>query len=283
MAMTPTVRIKFLSIYMREARLKAGVDTKEVARLVGRDTTRVAKFEHGKESLTPGDAKMLLDRYDVHSEEEKAEIVELARTRSQRGRWIGHRAIIPTEQRAYYDFEADANLIQHYGAEMIPGLLQTEDYIRATRDRYFGLDPDSADDMVALRMERQRLLYRADTEAAFVMSESCLRRKFGGNAVMHEQLEHLARLAERRNVQIQVLPFDAEAGTTFGFTILRIPAPTSAPPLEMAYVETLHDADYIDDVEAVAAYANLWRHLSASALAPERSRRLILDIARTFA
>ena len=90
MPLTPTVRLKFLSIYMRDARLKAGVEPKEVAKLLGRDTTRVTKMEKGREGLTPGDAKMLLDHYDVHTEEEKAEIVELARTRSQRGRWSGH-------------------------------------------------------------------------------------------------------------------------------------------------------------------------------------------------
>jgi hypothetical protein len=61
MPLTPTVRLKFLSIYMREARLKAGVEPKEVAKLLGRDTTRVTKMEKGREGLTPGDAKMLLD------------------------------------------------------------------------------------------------------------------------------------------------------------------------------------------------------------------------------
>ena len=207
MAMTPTVRIKFLSIYMREARLKAGVDAKTVAKLLGRDTTRVTKFERGKEGLTPGDAKMLLDLYDVHSAEEKAEIVELARTRSQRGRWIGHRATVPIEQRPFYDFEADANLIQHYGAELVPGLLQTEDYIRGLLVDDVRVSADGVDDVVAMRLERQRLYYRAEpAEAVFVLSESCLRRRIGGNQVMFEQMQHLATLAKRKNVQLQVLP-----------------------------------------------------------------------------
>ncbi|MDQ3406039.1 MAG: helix-turn-helix transcriptional regulator [Actinomycetota bacterium] len=285
MAMTPTVRIKFLSIYMREARLKAGVDAKTVAKLLGRDTTRVTKFERGKEGLTPGDAKMLLDLYDVHSAEEKAEIVELARTRSQRGRWIGHRATVPIEQRPFYDFEADANLIQHYGAELVPGLLQTEDYIRGLLVDDVRVSADGVDDVVAMRLERQRLYYRAEpAEAVFVLSESCLRRRIGGNQVMFEQMQHLATLAKRKNVQLQVLPFDAPGrASTFAFTMLQIPAPTAAPPLDMVYVETLHDADYLDDLKAVADYASLWRRLVANALSPEASLRHILDAARSFA
>ena len=75
--------------------------------------------------------------------------------------------------------------------------------------------------------------FRAEpTDAAFVLSESCLRRVFGGNAVMHEQMTHLANLAQRPNIRLQVLPFDAPGGaSTFGFTMLRVPAPTSAPPV----------------------------------------------------
>jgi hypothetical protein len=227
---------------------------------------------------------MLLDRYDVHTEDQKALLVDLARTRSQRGRWLGHRALIPTTQRAYYDFETDANLIQHYGAELVPGILQTEDYIRATLVNHDRVAADQVDDIVAVRLERQQLFHRAHpTETVFVLSESCLRRKIGGNKVMHDQLQHLATLAKRPNVQIQVLPFDAPMGNTFGFTMLRIPAPTSAPPLDMVYVETLHDADYLDEHNDVADYAALWRQLTANALSPSASRRFILDAASTYA
>lgn len=286
MPLTPTVRLKFLSIYMREARLRAGVDPKEVAQLLGRDTTRVTKMEKGREGLTPGDAKMLLDRYDVHTEVQKAAIIELARTRSQRGRWVGHRATVPMGQRAYYDFEWDSNLIQHYGAEMVPGLLQSEPYMRGMLSRSARVDPASVDDVVATRLERQEVLFRQKpATAAFVLSESCLRRMFGGNAVMHEQMLHLDALAQRPNVQLQILPFDAPVGggTPFGFTMLRIPAPTSAPALEMVYTENLHDADYLDGLPEVSDYLNLWSHLTANALGLEESRRFILGVAQTYA
>ncbi|MEV6826244.1 helix-turn-helix transcriptional regulator [Amycolatopsis sp. NPDC051102] len=286
MPMTPTVRLKFLSIYMREARLQAGVDMKDAAKLLGRDTTRVTKMEKGREGLTPGDAKMLLDHYDVHSEEQKAAIVELARTRSQRGRWSGHRAAVPLQQRAYYDFECDANLIQHYGAEMVPGLLQTESYMRAMLGHDFRRDTINIEDVVAARLERQEVLFRQRPATAdFILSESCLRRMAGGNAVMNEQLKHLVAISRKPNIQLQILPFDAPGGgNTFGFTMLRIPAPTaSAQPLEMVYVENLHDADYLDGVAETADYAKLWSRLTANASGIDKSRRLILEIAQNYA
>ncbi|MEU4801754.1 helix-turn-helix transcriptional regulator [Actinosynnema sp. NPDC023587] len=287
MPLTPTVRLKFLSIYMREARLKAGVEAKEVAKLLGRDTTRVTKMERGREGLTPGDTKMLLDRYDVHSEEQKAEIVELARTRSQRGRWLGHRATVPMEQRPYYDFEVDSTLIRNYGMEMVPGLLQTEAYMRAALERHFRIDATSVEDIVATRLERQEVLFRrVPVTAAFVISESCLRRVYGGNAIMHEQALHLAELTRRRNVRVQVLPFGGQVsgGTPFSFTMLSIPAPTAAASdLDMVYVENLHDADYLDGKQEVDDYADLWSSLTADALGVEQSRRFILGIAQDFA
>ncbi|GAA3461481.1 helix-turn-helix transcriptional regulator [Saccharothrix longispora] len=283
--MTPTVRLKFLSIYMREARERAGVEPREVAKLLGRDATRVTKMEKGREGLTPGDAKMLLDRYDVHAEDQKLEIVELARTRSQRGRWANHRAIVPLQQRAYYDFEQDSDSIRHYGAELVPGLLQTEAYTRAMLARSSRVDPACADDIVATRQERQEAIFRREAvRAAFVLSESCLRRRIGGNAIMHEQIRHLIALARQRGVQVQVLPFDSEgAGNTFGFTMLRIPAPTSAPPLEMVYVENLHDADYLDGDPEVADYSNLWSRLTADALGLEQSKRFLKGVADQYA
>lgn len=285
MPLTPTVRLKFLSIYMREARLKAGVEPKEVAQLLGRDTTRVTKMEKGKEGLTPGDAKMLLDRYDVHTEDQKLEIMELARTRSQRGRWSNHRAIVPLQQRAYLDFEQDSDGIQHYGAELVPGLLQTEAYMRAMLERSSRVDPATIDDIVATRLERQEILFRQrPAQAAFVLSESCLRRIIGGNAVMHEQVLHLDATARRRNVQIQILPFDSEGGAnTFAFTILRIPAPTTAPPFDLVYVENLHDAEYLDGDPEVADYAKLWSALTANALGLEQSRRFLKGVAQQYA
>ncbi|GAA3881573.1 helix-turn-helix transcriptional regulator [Saccharothrix violaceirubra] len=286
MPLTPTVRLKFLSIYMREARLRAGVEPREVAKLLGRDTTRVTKMEKGREGLTPGDAKMLLDRYDVHTDEQKSEIVDLARTRSQRGRWSGHRSIVPLQQRPYYDFEVDSDLIQHYGIEMVPGLLQTEDYMRAALARHFRTESFSVDDIVATRLERQEVLFRQrPAEAAFVLSESCLRRMFGGNLIMHAQLGHLEQLSRRRNVRIQVLPFDSavSGGTPFSFTMLRVPAPTSAPPLNMVYVENLHDADYLDGDVEVADYSTAWSRLTADALGLEQSRRFIHGVAQQYA
>jgi len=93
-------------------------------------------------------------------------------------------------------------------------------------------------------------------------------------------------MARRPNVQIQVLPFDAKTFTgriAYRFTLLNIPAPGIASPLEFAYVECYDDARYLDDKEAVTAYLSLWGRLQAAALGPKESRDFILDAAEQFA
>lgn len=61
-------------------------------------------------------------------------------------------------------------------------------------------------------------------------------------------------MARLHNVQIQVLPFNARAFAgriVYRFTLLTIPAPGIASPLEFVYVESYDDARYLDDKDAV--------------------------------
>jgi hypothetical protein len=233
-------------------------------------------------------ARVLLDAYGGSTSEEIDYLVELARTQSERGRWSGYRASVPKGHRSFYDFEEEAGRIQTYGMEMVPGLLQTEAYLRAQLDNNPRVLAGDVEDIVATRLERQRTVLHGDAPAdvAFVLSESCLTRWYGSNAVMCEQMSHLASLSGRPNIQVQVLPNRATVGggTTFGFTALRIPSPRAGDsPLELVYTENLHDADYVDDPETVSDYANLWGHLSTGAQTREESRRLILHYAQEYA
>lgn len=77
--------------------------------------------------------------------------------------------------------------------------------------------PPSADDIrawceacgaeaVAVRMERQRVLYEEDRRFAFLVEESVLRGGIGGAEVMSGQLGHLIWIASLPNVSLGVVP-----------------------------------------------------------------------------
>ena len=94
----------------------------------------------------------------------------------------------------------------------VPGLLQTDDYMRAV---IRGAHLESSEEVgrrVRLRMARQTLLTREHPPRLWaVMDEAALRRPVGGPGVMRGQLERLLDATKLPNVTLQVLPFEAGA------------------------------------------------------------------------
>src|SRR5699024_2215149 len=138
----------------------------------------------------------------------------------------------------YVDLEAEAEEIRWVQAEVIPGLLQTEDYIRAIHAENLSPTeaPDEIENHITNRIRRRDVLHRDNPlNASFVLSESCLYREFGSPEVMRAQLHHLIELAQTRNVQIQILPYRSKtpiSGVSFGFSLLTIGAPGITSSLE---------------------------------------------------
>jgi hypothetical protein len=105
---------------------------------------------------------------------------------------------------------------------LVPGVLQTEDYAREViRSGLLIAPPGEVERRVQVKMTRQRVLIKDQpADLAVVLDEAALLRRVGGAEVMRGQLAHLAGMAERPNVTIQVLPLSAGAhpATTGEFT-----------------------------------------------------------------
>lgn len=128
---------------------------------------------------------------------------------------------LPTWFQPYAELEARATYISTYQAQLVYGLLQTEEYARAV----LSVDhPDRLDEMVAARMERQRILEREHPPVlCVVLDEAVLRLEIGGREVMRGQLQRLLSCMDRSWVQVQVLPFSVgqHAGLMGSFNLLR--------------------------------------------------------------
>ena len=274
---TPTIQRRRLGTALKRAREQAGKTQEEAAAVIDAAASKVSRLELGQSGIKLTDLNLLLDFYGVTGEQAEW-LRELARAGRQRGRWSGYRTAIPDWFRAYVDLEAGASEIRWYQPEVIPGILQTEPYIRtvvaAARPR--AVD-DEADRQVQVRLARQAILDQPGTSLHFILSESAVRRNVGGPAVMRDQLHHLAAVAERPNVELQVFPFDARtfAEPWLGFTILRFGDAAS----DVVYLEDYTDATYLDRPDAVSAYTALWNRLQAAALGQVESRDLIIRLA----
>ncbi|MGH3587720.1 MAG: helix-turn-helix domain-containing protein [Pseudonocardia sp.] len=280
---TPTVRKLQLGNELRRLRESAKRTPAEAARELDCAPAKISRLELGQSGVSLGDLRLLLQFYEADAEQVEW-LVELSRDNRKRGRWTGHRSVFPQWFRTFVDLERDAEDIKIVETEVVPGLLQTEAYMRVLYEAGtpFG-DPVDVDAATRSRLERQEILYRDDPPTvSCVLSESSVRRMVGGRKVMAEQLFHLADLAGRRRVQIQLWPFDGEipSGTIAQrFMLVRIPTARAAQPFTFAYCEDMDDARYLDDEAAVRMYDAQWGAQQAAALGPADTRSRLRELA----
>ncbi|MFG2191419.1 helix-turn-helix domain-containing protein [Streptomyces sp. NPDC048639] len=183
------------------------------------------------------------------------------------------RSQLPSWFQPYAELEAKATHIYTFQAQLVHGLLQTEDYARAVLGV---LDQDRLDERVAARLARQRILDR-DNPPLFwvVLSEAVLYQEIGGSEVMRNQLARLLAFREREWVQIQVLPFAAgtHAGLLGSFTLLRF----DDDP-DVVYDEDYGTGQMAADSHEVRHRALRYDHLQAAAMSVDESAELIARV-----
>ncbi|MEU6919793.1 MULTISPECIES: helix-turn-helix transcriptional regulator [unclassified Streptomyces] len=183
------------------------------------------------------------------------------------------RSQLPAWFQPYADMEAKAAYISTYQSQVVYGLLQTEEYARAVLAT--GM-PDDLENLVAARMERQRILEREHPPLIWViLDEAVLHRPIGGRDVMRRQLLHLLEFADHRWMRIQVLPFAAGEHTSLdgSFTTMRF---ESDP--DIVYTEDIVSGHMTASPDTVREAALRYAHLQATALPVEESAALITRV-----
>ncbi|MBV7701661.1 helix-turn-helix transcriptional regulator [Nocardia nova] len=267
----------------------SGKSQAEAGQIIEVGQSRINSLIAGTGRISAGDLQLLAKQLGFSDEHYIQSLLELRRDKYRRGFWTtGHRRVYWEELRLLVDLEEQANRLRITESEIIPGLLQSESYVRALHanmsDAHTGV---TVEDWVQARLERQRNLVKAEApEFHAVLSESCLRRRHGDpkGHVMIDQLHHLIDLSQRPNILIQIMPFNTPVeggGMEDRFTLIRVPSPGAAGDLELAVVEALGEIRYILDKPPVGAREALFARLSAAALSSEDSREFIDHIART--
>jgi transcriptional regulator with XRE-family HTH domain len=250
---------------LRHHRERAGLSQTDLAALVNVSHDVISKIETGERPP----AKDFPERLDAVPELDTRG--GLARLWGNLRKGLRHRAV-PGWFQPWTDIEAQAATLRWYEPLLVPGLFQTEDYARAILAARPGNKHDDLEDQVAVRMDRQAILARADAPQLWsVVDEGVLHRPVSGLKVMHDQLEHLADLAGNPQTTIQVIPASAgaHAGLLGGFIIADLDGSPG-----MVYLETAAEGE-IADSPAVVAHAML----RFDALPRAASRDLIMKVA----
>jgi transcriptional regulator with XRE-family HTH domain len=267
---------------LRQARQDTGLTQEHVAAAMDWSLSKVIRIENGATGISTNDLRALLSLYQITDPARVQDLIELARSARERSWWSTYKDAASPDFLRYIEQEASASAIWAYEHIVIHGLLQTEEYaalvIREFSDgRHTG---QQADRRIELRLKRQELLARTHPPAlSFLHDEAVLRRRVGGPAVMRRQLRHLAELADRPNITLEVMPFTAGVRNGIGesFAILDFPGPDDP----VLFLEP-RDAMREDRSEQVAQYEERFQQLRAASPGPDGSASLTRTIERTM-
>jgi transcriptional regulator with XRE-family HTH domain len=268
---------------LRRLRTEQGITREEAAEAIRASEWKIHRLENGQVGFKDRDIVDLLRFYGVVDPGEVADFLVLAREANAPGWWHHYGDVLPQWFRAYIDLESAAAMIRAYEGQFVPGLLQTEDYMRAVVGGGHLDDlPQEAEHRVQLRLGRQALLDRQDAPRLWaVIDEAALRRPVGGPKVMRAQLERLIEAAELPNVTLQVLPFGAGAHPAMvgAFSVLRFPD-QELP--DIVYVEHLTSALYLSKQEDVDQYLHVMESICVRSAPPDRTVEIVGGVLNEF-
>ena len=247
----PTVRRMLVGSRLRRLRMEAGLSREEAGARIRASEWKIHRLENGQVGFKERDVVDLLTLYGVKDPGEVAAIVGMALEANDTGWWHRYGDVLPQWFRAYVDLEQAATLIRTYEGQFIPGLLQTDDYMRAVMGGALAETPEEIERRVELRRARQTVL---------------------------ERLIEAARLP---NVTLQVLRFAAGAHPAMvgAFSILRF-ADVDLP--DVIYLEHLTGAVYLDKRDDVRQHLHVMETVcvrsAPPAATPDILTRILKDL-----
>jgi transcriptional regulator with XRE-family HTH domain len=276
------VRARQLAVEIRQLRELKMLTGEEAAARLGWSASKVSRIETGRSPVSISDLRRLLDLYEVPAIRREW-LVELARTADQRGWWEAYASAVRESYSALIAVETSAQSLFQFENSVVPGLLQTEAYVEeVVRSGLLAKPLGVVAQRVEVRLNRQAALTRQEEPLGLtaVLDEAVLRRQVGGPEVMREQLLHLADMAARPNITLQVLPFTRGSHPAIdgSFSIYLFPGIIES---EVVFLEHMTSDIFIEQEAEVTRYRLAFDRLQEIALEPEDSIALITQVANS--
>ena len=254
---------------LRRARLAAGYTSQDqFARELGFDRTVIVKAETGARPPSEDVACKIVEMFPDLCNGLYVQLTAIARKSN---------GPIPGWFADWLTREREATSIRIWQQIIIPGLLQTADYARAL---FLGerksLDDDVLEELVTARLARQAIFDKlVPPHLWVVLDESVLHRLIGTPKTTHDQLVHLADMAERSFISVQVVP--ASVGAHAGLACAFMVGSIDGEP-DLLLIEGIEDQT-IKDQEVVRKAAVAFDLVRGDALPRSSSQDLILKVA----
>ena len=203
---------------LKEQRDAAGLSLVRLSAKVGHPVATLHRMETGERTVT---SEVEVVHYLAACGASHVELKRLAEFCRESGHQRGH-WVVPSSQwisdslRSLVFHESTANRSVSYESEIIPGLLQTEPYMR-TFFAHWDLSADEMDALVRARIERQRVLFRNNpAKYTFFVHERALHLEIGDFRIMAEQMLAMMFFADQWNIEVRIVPSAARQRGLFG-------------------------------------------------------------------
>nr|WP_259316915.1 helix-turn-helix transcriptional regulator [Kitasatospora xanthocidica] len=261
---------------LRALRIASDKTAETVARRASMSPAKLSKIENGKTLPSVQDVDLILTALGI-SDEAKTEFLEAARgaateeTAWRELRRTGHWK----HQNAIKAIEAQTTLLRLFQGQLIPGLLQSAEYVSAVFSLPPELPKEARAKTISARLERQAVLYDRHREFHFLICEHVLRWQVCPPVVMATQLDRLVSLSRLPNVTIGVLPLSRPM-PDFPMTCF------SMHDDRLVIVETFHSEITTRDPRDVSLYVSTFSRFDAVALHGDEMRALVEGIRDEF-
>ncbi len=250
---------------LTDLRVSAGYTANHVCDMLNWGRGKVGRFEANQwKRPEMSDIRDLLRFYEA-DDISAGEIESLAMRARVRPWWRDYQDIFDNE---FPGFEADAARIRIFFPLVIPGLLQTPDYIDALM-RSGGKPPAWRRRATDARIRRQQILERDKStmpQLQAVIAEAALLYRWGSRAERQEQLAHLIEMGQRPGIQLHLQRF-ADGPPPGLFSAVQIFDYDGGEP-SLVFTESDHGIQEVTDAEYVSSYIEAFDRAVDVALEP---------------
>jgi Domain of unknown function (DUF5753) len=274
-----TIAKRRLAELLSEARLKTGYTANHACDILNWGRGKVGRFEANQwKRPEMSDIRDLIRIYGI--ERSTADLIEqLAIKARARAWWREYAEIYDTE---FPGYENDATTIRVFMPLVLPGLLQLPAYTEAMM-RTGPRPPAWRRRALEARRRRQEILDRTGGNAPLfsaVITEASLLYRWGCKDDRRRQVEHLADLSTRRNIELRIQRF--EDGPPAGMHSMVDIFGFRDEDAALVFVETDYAIEEVTKADAVTGYIGSFERACDSALEPGDSTGYLEHLARSM-